>query len=429
MLGGGESKNFMELKKAAEPMHRSLFVGRQLRKFHADIMRTVIDLGSDQRNNLLDEAKGPQLAIESLRAHAQLLRQYPSCFGDNEVRTTIQKFMKERFNVLLDRDTQVCLTQGTTHAFESVAQTFAGAYVVLPRFSIFTVAQAATANGAECVRAPYCEKTGFFHIDGLERLLDDLRPSGIRFIYLNSPSNPEGRIARPEYLENLVKLANQKEALILHDMDCWGMRKDSTSRNILGIQGGLDCSVTAITPSKELGLPGLRVGFLAGNAQVITRVQRNNEWRGVMIPGVTQASFSAALASGCRGELEDNFEQKQALELSFEGWRKLGWSESAIHKPEAGYKYLVDLPPSVKDAELLEFEIFARTGVKLSTTFPFNPEEKNQQLRVVVSEKPELISEAFKRMHEAGISYGMTLRDDISTTYKSFTDMDAFIKI
>ncbi len=433
MLGGGESQSFKDLKEAAGAMHRNLFVSRRIRASHQQENRAVIDLGTDQRNNVLNGAEGPQVAMEVLRTHAELLREYPSCFGTDEVRKTIQAFMKARFDVTLNRDTQLCLTQGTTQAFDTMAQTFAGRYVVLPRFSIFTVAQAAAANGAECVRAPHCEKTGFFHLEGLGRLLRDLGPSGVRFIYLNSPSNPEGKVAKTEYLERLVALATEAEAPVLHDMDCWGGNPE-VSKNILSVKGAMECSVSAITPSKELGLPGVRVGFLAGNAQIITRVQRNNEWRGVMIPGANQAAFAAALGGCPTGELCNNSEKRAALEASFEGWRRLGWPEEKIYKPGLGYKYLVDLPPAIQEewgaeaAELLEFEIFRRTGVKLSTTHPFNPRAEVHYLRTVVSQDSKTVRRAFGRMEEAGIHYRMSLGDETSVTYKALAAEDTFLK-
>jgi aspartate/methionine/tyrosine aminotransferase len=212
-------------------------------------------------------------------------------------------------------------------------------------------------------------------------------------------------------------------------MDSWYTKHTGSDRlhNILEVPGALECCVTVLSVSKEFGLPGLRVGLIAGNESVINTVRIHNSTFAVMIPEVCQHAAEAALQcftqEGEKAEINDHI--TAVLHRTLEGWKSLGWPNEAIHKPVGGFKYLVSIPPGIEAkgsfsrVELLDFYIATRAYVKLSTSRSFNPAD-DLFLRVVLMQNMLEAEEVFRRLHSIGVNYEMTLPGSLADEYESF---------
>ncbi|KAK4064079.1 uncharacterized protein Triagg1_9235 [Trichoderma aggressivum f. europaeum] len=179
--------------------------------------------------------------------------------------------------------------------------------------------------------------------------------------------------------------------------------------------------------SKEFGLPGLRIGFIAGNSDAINVIRIHNSTFAVMIPDVCQAAAQAALESFCKGDGKEdiNVHVTTILKKTKEGWRSLGWPEEKIHTPSGGFKYLVSIPPGVQPqasfsgVELLDFYITSRANVKLSTSTSLNP-NNDKFLRMVLMKNPSQVDDVFERLRSVGVSYDMVLPEHLGKEYKTF---------
>jgi aspartate/methionine/tyrosine aminotransferase len=114
------------------------------------------------------------------------------------------------------------------------------------------------------------------------------------------------------------------------------------------------------------------------------------------------------------------------LDQSIGAWSSLGWPADAIKRPKGGFKYLVPIPPNIPSQvdeftglELLDFYITRSCGVKLSSSRSFNPED-DRFIRIIIMQDEETMAEAFRRMHEAGIHFDMTLPEGIVQEYRAF---------
>jgi aspartate/methionine/tyrosine aminotransferase len=141
--------------------------------------------------------------------------------------------------------------------------------------------------------------------------MDSLPAGSVRFLYLNSPVNPTGQVASLDYLTQLVEFARRNGITVLHDMDSWYTHHAPAFKlhNILEVPGAMDCCVTVLSVSKEFGLPGLRVGLIAGNAAVNNAIRMHNSTFTVMIPEVCQVAAQAALESLIDDVSDDNKRQ------------------------------------------------------------------------------------------------------------------------
>jgi aspartate/methionine/tyrosine aminotransferase len=99
-------------------------------------------------------------------------------------------------------------------------------------------------------------------VAGLERLLQPQT----RLIYINSPHNPTGTQMRRDVFERMLELAAERDIAVLSDEVYRGLEHDDADR----LPAACDRYTHAISlgaVSKAHGLPGLRVGWLAGRSR------------------------------------------------------------------------------------------------------------------------------------------------------------------
>lgn len=425
------SHMLLEGERESTTEKRHLIIARVLRQFATENDIEFIDMGTDYMYPFYDSYKPVQDALESLKRNTAEVLHYPSSFGLKSLRQAFQRFMSTRFGVDLDWNREIMITTGASQAFDAMSRAFCGRYVAVPHLSLPTVGIIATANGAQLLRLPTNDKTGMIDLPHAQYELDKLPQGSVRFLYFNSPVNPTGKVANFTYLEQCVKFARNNQIVVLHDMDSWFTQHSGDERlhNILEVPGAMNCCITVLSVSKEFGLPGLRVGLLAGNSQVVNVVRVHNSIFAVMIPELCQLAAQAALESYCEEEEEGreaiNAHVTTVLKNTVKGWKGLGWPDEAIHVPSGGFKYLVSIPPSIQSeggfsgVELLDFYISTRANVKLSTSRSFNP-ENGGFLRMVLMQNPSTVDEVFNRFQDAGISYHMKLPAGLAQEYESF---------
>lgn len=428
-LGGGAAPLLLQGERTAFIEKRHLIIGRVMRERAALEGTSFIDVGTDYHYPFYFGYYPTRLGMAELASSPELLLHYPSSFGLVELRHEVSRFMRGFFDVDADEMKQVMINTGASQAFDALSRGLAGTWVLLPDLSLPTVASIASGNGAELMRVPLDRDTGMMDLAILDRILGNITARGesVRFLYLNSPCNPTGAVGSTEYLTELVAVARRHHTLIVHDMDSWYTRHSGDQvPNILQIPGAMDCAVTVLSISKEFGLAGARVGFLVGNSEVIDTVRTHNSLFCVMIPEVCQRVAYAALASF------DADLQKPAisaditalLDRCLDGWRSLGWPEQALIRPQAGFKFLLAVPPGIAAtgefcaAELFDFFVTSRAYVKLSTSLSFNPNNTNY-LRMVIMQNMQTLDELFDRLHRCGVSWDMTLDPSIAAEFKA----------
>jgi aspartate/methionine/tyrosine aminotransferase len=426
VLGGGISPNLIQGEKTGKIERYHLVANRILGWEAAEKGIQLIDMGTDYSYPFYNDYEPTQKALQALGDYAKEALHYPSSYGLISLRSSFQNFMEIQFNIKLDLHQEIMITTGASQVFDAISRSFAGTYVLVPEFTLSTVAIIASGNGAEIVRLPIGD-CGFVELAKAEEIINSLPSKSIRFLYLNSPCNPTGKVASREYLHELVQLALKHSILILHDMDSWYTTHncDTDLVNILEIPKAKDCSLTVLSLSKEFGLPGLRIGLVAGNDDVIDTIRMHNSTFSVMIPEMCQYAAKAALDDfhANRQKPDINEYVSYLTQKSIKGWRDLGWTPEAINSPDGGFKYLISVPPHLREqdgftaVELFDYYVLSRAYVKLSTIRSFNPDHDGY-IRLIMMQNEELLDEAFRRMKEIGVDYhSMKLPDSLGKEY------------
>ncbi|MFJ9044647.1 bifunctional succinyldiaminopimelate transaminase/glutamate-prephenate aminotransferase [Streptomyces sp. NPDC102347] len=126
----------------------------------------------------------------------------------------------------------------------------------------------------------------------------ELDPSRLKLLWLNSPSNPTGRVLPKAELARIVAWAREHGVLVFSD-ECYlelGWEADPVSVLHPDVNGGSYDGVVAVhSLSKRSNLAGYRAAFLAGDPAVLGPLLEIRKHGGMMTPAPTQAAVVAAL--------------------------------------------------------------------------------------------------------------------------------------
>jgi N-succinyldiaminopimelate aminotransferase len=150
----------------------------------------------------------------------------------------------------------------------------------------------AVAAHAEPVFLPATAETGF--LPDLDSLSDDLLARTVAF-YLASPANPQGSVASPDYFTRLAALARRHGFMVFSD-ECYSEIYTKVPPPSMLEHAGRDFENVIVfqSLSKRSNLPGLRVGFVAGDRKFLARFL---DLRNVSSPQVPIPAQRVAIAA------------------------------------------------------------------------------------------------------------------------------------
>ncbi|CAL9462445.1 MULTISPECIES: bifunctional succinyldiaminopimelate transaminase/glutamate-prephenate aminotransferase [Streptomyces] len=126
----------------------------------------------------------------------------------------------------------------------------------------------------------------------------ELDPANLRLLWLNSPSNPTGRVLTKRELTDIVAWARAHDVLLFSD-ECYlelGWEADPVSVLHPDVNGGSYDGIVAVhSLSKRSNLAGYRAAFVAGDPEVLGPLLQIRKHGGMMTSAPTQAAVVAAL--------------------------------------------------------------------------------------------------------------------------------------
>jgi succinyldiaminopimelate transaminase len=128
--------------------------------------------------------------------------------------------------------------------------------------------------------------------------LTQLGPRRAALVYLNSPSNPTGRVLGTDHLRKVADWARDRGTLVVADECYLGLGWDAQPVSLLdpAVSGGDHTGLLAAhSLSKTSSLAGYRAGFVAGDPEVVAELLAVRKHAGMMMPTPVQAAMVAAL--------------------------------------------------------------------------------------------------------------------------------------
>jgi len=220
---------------------------------------------------------------------------YPTTHGTPELRAAAVDALKRRYGITGVPQSAVLPVIGTKELIAGLPRLLglgAGDLVVIPEIAYPTYEVGALLAGARILRA-----------DGLTRL----GPESPALIYLNSPSNPTGKVLGVEHLRKVVDFARERGAIVASDECYLGLAWDEPAVSILDprVSDGDHSGLLAVhSLSKTSNLASYRAGFVTGDPELVAELLAVRKHSGMMVPFPIQAAMTAALA-------DDTHEERQ----------------------------------------------------------------------------------------------------------------------
>ncbi|MPY83262.1 MAG: succinyldiaminopimelate transaminase [Actinophytocola sp.] len=213
---------------------------------------------------------------------------YPATHGTPELRAAVLDALARRHGAAGIEPDAVLPTIGSKELVALLPQLLglgAGDVVVIPELAYPTYEVGALFAGAEVRRA-----------DGLTQL----GPQRPALLWLNSPSNPTGRVLGVDHLRKVVDWARDRGTIVASDECYLALGWDSEPVSVLhpDVNGGsLDGLLAVHSLSKSANLAGYRAGFVTGDPALVADLLAVRKHAGLIVPRPVQAAMTAALAS------------------------------------------------------------------------------------------------------------------------------------
>jgi N-succinyldiaminopimelate aminotransferase len=244
----------------------------------------------------------PAFIREALTGALDGLANYPITQGADDLRQAIADWARQRYGVALDPTSQILPVNGSREALFAFAQAAIdpGRHIkrVLSPNPFYQIYEgAALLAGAKPYFLNTLPENGFRMDFGL--VPEDLWPD-VQLVYTCSPGNPTGKVMDLEEWRVLFDLADRHGFVIASD-ECYSEIYFEEGKAPLGAltaaqQLGRDASKLIVfnSLSKRSNVPGLRSGFVAGDAAIIKQFLLYRTYHGsAMNPAVQTASTAA----------------------------------------------------------------------------------------------------------------------------------------
>jgi alanine-synthesizing transaminase len=250
------------------------YVFAQIQELTLELRRAgddVVDLGFGN-----PDLPSPEPAVEKLVEAARKPRnhRYSSSRGIPKLRAAIADLYARRFGVELDPDTQAITTigakEGLAHLMWVMLEPGDAALVPSPSYPIHSYGPMFA--GATVFQVAMGAEEDLFAnlVDAYERA----RPRP-RVVILSFPHNPTTTTVDLDFMRRVVDFARERGVLVVHDFAYADLAFDGhVPPSILQVDGADEVAVELYTLTKSFSMAGWRVGFLLGNADVVSALAR-----------------------------------------------------------------------------------------------------------------------------------------------------------
>ncbi|WP_288812157.1 succinyldiaminopimelate transaminase [Gordonia hongkongensis] len=237
---------------------------------------------------------------------------YPTTIGTRELREAAAESLIRRHGVTSLDETGILPVIGTKEAIAGLASTFGlgpGDDVVIPEVAYPTYEVSALLAGARAVRADSTVALG---------------PTNPALMFINSPSNPTGKVLGLDHLRKVVGWARERGTVVVSDECYLGLSWEGEPLSILDprVCDGDHTGLLAVhSLSKISNLASYRAGFFAGDPELIAELLAVRKHAGLIVPFPVQGAMTAALADDAHvdEQRERYAERRRLLKAAVEG--------------------------------------------------------------------------------------------------------------
>jgi alanine-synthesizing transaminase len=289
----------------------------------------VIDLGMGNPSDVPD-AQVVEKLCEAARDERN--HRYSVSNGLANLRREVAVRYQRRHGVRLDQETEVIAGLGSKEVFSHMCLALLGpgdtAVVPAPSFPIHVYAIALASGN---VISFDCTQPDRF-LANVAMTAEHLYPRP-KVLILNFPHNPSTTVVEKDFFVDVVALAKRYGFMVVHDFAYGDVCFDGyQAPSFLSVPGAKDVGVETTTMSKGYNMAGWRLGFCAGNAEMIRALATIKGYYDYGIFAPIQIAGIVALRHGEDLVQRQALEYQQRRDVLVEGLRRIGWE---VNPPKA----------------------------------------------------------------------------------------------
>lgn len=262
--------------------------------------------------DLLPPHQVKDILIESLELRN--IFSYPEIYGEKAFILQIQDWFHKMYSVTLSMESEILpllgVKEGITHLALGMLEVGDLAGYVTPSYPIYEQA----IRLAKATPIQIDSSADYGYLPDLFQV-EQAAIKGMKLLYLNYPHNPTGAVLTKGYCKVILELAQKYNFKIC--LDCVYSRIDPFQQydhfSILSMPEAISHCIEFYSFSKNYNLPGIRLGFAAGNAEMITSLKRVKTNVDVSAFKMVQYLCGALLELEYSGDLEDYFRQNNSI--------------------------------------------------------------------------------------------------------------------
>ncbi len=330
----------------------------------------------------------PAFILDALKAEAPLLNKYPKTAGEQSLREGMLQYLENRFSLKID-NSQLIPTFGTREVLFNFPQFLlydvTAPVMVFPNPFYQIYEGAAKASRAEVCYLSLSSDNGF------QPEIDEAVLERADLVILNTPNNPTSSVMPMEALKTWVKLALQYDFVLLNDECYIDLYLDTPLPSILNasIEVGNHSFKNILTInsiSKRSSAPGLRSGFIAGDAEILAGYMTYRTYVGCASPLPLQHAAAVAWADQ---KHVDGFREKYIRNF------QLAREILGIAPPEATFYIWL----RVEDEIAFTTTLYKRYNLKvIPGSFLGREGEGQGYVRLALVHEPDTTREALERI-------------------------------
>jgi LL-diaminopimelate aminotransferase len=343
----------------------------------------------------------PPLIVEAMQEAVSEpeTHRYPSNRGREDFRDAVHDFYLRRFEVDLDRDSEIIPAIGAKEAIFNLNLAFLdpGDYALAadPGYPVYTGGP--WLAGAEPVLMALEPEHGFVPDLGA---IDDEVAKRAKLMFLNYPNNPTGAVVPEDFFERVVEFARAYDILVVHDNAYSEIVFDGYSApSFLATPGAKDVGIEVFSLSKGYNMTGWRCAVVVGNAEALQtywRLKTNIDsglFEAVQLAGV------AALSPEADEEVASMIElYRRRRDLVCDALQEIG---VRVRKPHATIYVWAPVPEGFASSEAYAEHVLEEAAVVISPGSIYGPAGEGW-FRISLTTPDERLLEAVQRLGRLG---------------------------
>jgi alanine-synthesizing transaminase len=318
--------------------------------------------------------------------------------GIPRLRRAITGWYKTRYNVDFDPDTEAIVTIGSKEglAHLMLATLDRGDTVLVPNPSYPIHIYGAVIAGADIRSVRMTPDVDFFA--ELQETIRGCIPKP-KMLILGFPSNPTAQCVDLDFFERVIALAKEHDILVVHDLAYADITFDGyRAPSIMEVPGARDIAVEFFTMSKSYNMAGWRIGFMVGNAELVSALARIKSYHDYGSFTPVQVASIAALEGPQDAVKEICAQYQSRRDVMVKGLHEIGWM---VEKPKASMYIWAKIPPAYAHLKSLDFakKLLADAKIAVSPGIGFG-DYGDDYVRIALIENEQRSRQALRGIRE-----------------------------